>query len=220
MAVILAERDEFLLAMRHFPLVNANTDQGTDTDCDDGPVVSIAIGAAPSAPVVSAWHEVFTAAHGPGLALGFGPGALLMSRRVIGDVDMATAPGADGATGNAERALSMIEAAEMVHASIDAVADQAWRRLHDELFAVAVDPPDYADMSASRRADLAAEVRSLTVSEVEAATGLGVGECRHRAAFALAPRAATAAARAAMRAGSCSAYRARVVCRRDCRPSG
>ncbi|HET8600346.1 MAG TPA: hypothetical protein VFL99_08470 [Segeticoccus sp.] len=123
----------------------------------------------------------------------------------------AAAPG--GLVGvDGDAALAVVEAAGAMRGWADAVMVDAARVLFEQLRSVtAGGPAGEADLPAGRRGEALARARSLTVDEVEAATGAGRGQCQKLVGFATAAPVRTAAARAAMRAGRCEFYRAQIV---------
>ncbi len=126
----------------------------------------------------------------------------------------AEAPGALGGM-DAEALLGVVEAAETVAAHVSAVGLEATRVLHarvgDE---ISGGRPGLADLPRSRREQIEADARSVTVEEIAAATGLGVGECWRRTRFALSPVGRSGRARSMLWRGECSWQRAEAVVER------
>ncbi|HET7305522.1 MAG TPA: hypothetical protein VFJ12_13340 [Segeticoccus sp.] len=124
---------------------------------------------------------------------------------------VAAEPGAvDGLDGDG--ALQLVEAAGVLRGWADSVMVDGARVLFEQLRTLTGGgPAGEADLPRSRRERALAEARSLTVDEVEAATGAGRTQCQKVVGFATAGRERTAAAREAMREGRCEFYRAQVV---------
>ncbi len=153
---------------------------------------------------------------GPGLdgsasGLGVLPERVAAARRVLA---AAEAPGALGGM-DADALLGVVEAGETIAAHATAVGLAATRVLHAKVAEqVTGGAVNLADLSRSRREQLAAEARSVTVEEIAAATGLGVGECWRRTRFALSPVGRSGRARSMLWRGECSWQRAEAVVER------
>ena len=114
----------------------------------------------------------------------------------------------------ADEALRVIEAGETVKAWVDAVSLESTQSMaarlldaHDRLHEDLSDRPrTHHEWDRVRE-----EAAQAAASEIEAATGLGYGECRARVAFALADEESTATVRARMHSGDLSSYRARML---------
>lgn len=116
--------------------------------------------------------------------------------------ERAAAPGALGLM-SAQDKLEVVQAAEVVKAHLDAVAAEAAASMFADIReTVTGGEVNEADLPVSARDRLVAQARSLTVEEIQAATGWGSGQCWRQVSFALAPAARSGFAKARLREGA------------------
>jgi hypothetical protein len=115
----------------------------------------------------------------------------------------------------ADEALQVVEAGEAVKAWAEAVSLDATAALAHRLFDLHDVEHDVRAGVGARSdqdwAELRVQANQTAASEIEAATGIGFGECQSRVAFAVAEEERTATVRSLMREGRLSGYRARLL---------